>query len=84
VSRPPVQDDIDRLSLEQALIDFERANRRVTDLTRRLIELSEENRVLRKELELMHFRRYMVDRLRRVGLLRRLGKSVRRRMSEPE
>ena len=43
--------ELDRLSLTQALLDFEVANARVTDLTQRLIEASEEIAALRAELD---------------------------------
>jgi chromosome segregation ATPase len=53
---------LDTLSLEQALIDFERANARIIDLTQRLleasdeiIELKEKLRVARDELEALHY-----------------------------
>ena len=42
---------VDRLSLEQALRDFEVANRRVVDLTQRLLDATDEARALRTELE---------------------------------
>lgn len=64
--------DMDRLSLEQALIDFEVANKRVIDLTNRLVGALEENRVLRRELEIMPVRHYVASRLRRFGPLRGL------------
>jgi chromosome segregation ATPase len=43
--------ELDRLSLTQALLDFEVANARVTDLTQRLIEASNEIAALRAELD---------------------------------
>lgn len=43
--------DIDRLSLEQALRDFEVANARVIDLTQRLIAQTNETNRLRHEVE---------------------------------
>jgi hypothetical protein len=43
--------ELDRLSLTQALLDFEVANARVTDLTQRLIEASNEITALRAELD---------------------------------
>ena len=43
--------ELDRLSLTQALLDFEVANARVTDLTQRLIEASNEIAALRSELD---------------------------------
>ena len=42
--------ELDRLSLEQALRDFEVANARVVDLTQRLIGLSHEITSLREQL----------------------------------
>ncbi len=42
--------DLQPISLEQALMDVEIANVRVIDLTRRLIEMSEELQSLRSEL----------------------------------
>jgi hypothetical protein len=42
--------ELDRLSLEQALRDFEIANTRVRDLTQRLVEQSREVLALREEL----------------------------------
>ena len=44
-------EDLDRLSLEQALLDFEVANARVLDLTTRLIEQASVNASLRTEME---------------------------------
>ena len=44
---------LDRLSLEQALTDFEVANARVIDLTKRLVEASDELIRLRHEVELL-------------------------------
>ncbi len=44
-------DTIDRVSLEQALIDVEVANARVVDLTERLTESAEEIQRLRSEIE---------------------------------
>jgi hypothetical protein len=46
-----VQPDLDNVSLRQALIDFEIANARVLDLTRRLMEAQAESAELRAELE---------------------------------
>lgn len=43
--------ELDRLSLNQALLDFEVANARVTDLTQRLIEAANEIAALRAELD---------------------------------
>lgn len=43
--------ELDRLSLDQALLDFEVANVRVTDLTQRLIEAANEIAALRAELD---------------------------------
>lgn len=46
-----VQVQGDNLSLQQALVDFEIANARVLDLTRRLMEAQVENSELRDELD---------------------------------
>lgn len=43
--------DLDPLNLEQALIDFEVANARVIDLTRRLTEMNRQLTSARNELE---------------------------------
>jgi hypothetical protein len=43
--------ELDRLSLEQTLADFEVANARVVDLTQRLVDAAEEIRSLRIELD---------------------------------
>jgi hypothetical protein len=69
-----VENEMESLSLEQALIDFEVANRRVVDLTNRLVEALEENRVLKRELELMRVRRYVAVRLRNLGPVRWLAR----------
>ena len=42
--------DVDTINLEQALIDFEIANSRVVDLTRRLTSMSQELMRVRSEL----------------------------------
>jgi predicted nucleic acid-binding Zn-ribbon protein len=42
--------ELDRLSLEQAIRDFEIANARVIDLTQRLIDLADEVAILREQL----------------------------------
>jgi hypothetical protein len=42
--------DIDRVSLEQALRDFEIANARAIDLTQRLVDLSKEVTRLREQV----------------------------------
>jgi hypothetical protein len=44
---------LDQISLEQALLDFDVANARVIDLTRRLVEASDELNRLRHEVELL-------------------------------
>ena len=44
-----LQEEIDRLSLEQALRDFEVANARVIDLTQRLISANEKVLAVQKE-----------------------------------
>ena len=43
--------ELDRLSLTQALVDFEVANSRVTDLTQRLIDAANEIAALKAELD---------------------------------
>jgi hypothetical protein len=45
-----IERELDRLSLEQALRDFEVANTRVIELTQRLIDLSHEVTALREQL----------------------------------
>jgi hypothetical protein len=47
---PELERELDRLSVEQALRDFEIANARTIDLTQRLADLSTEVRVLRERL----------------------------------
>lgn|GEM_PF-3684802 len=47
---PATTRDIDRLSLNQALLDFEVANARTIDLTQRLLEAARENQDLRNQL----------------------------------
>lgn len=49
-SSDEVQDKLDQISLEQALIDFELANERVVDLTKRLISANEGLAAARAEL----------------------------------
>jgi hypothetical protein len=58
---------LDSLSLEQALLDFERANARVIDLTQRLLEASDELvelkaelRVTTDELEAVRYENHMI------------------------
>lgn len=50
---PPadLEHELDRLSLAQALRDFDVANARVVDLTHRLIAAGDELKALRQELE---------------------------------
>jgi hypothetical protein len=67
---------LDSLSLEQALIDFERANARVIDLTQRLleasgevIELKEKLRVALDELEGVRYENEMIKSSRPFKLL---------------
>lgn len=43
--------ELDRLSLTQALLDFEVANARTTDLTQRLIDAANEIAALKAELD---------------------------------
>jgi hypothetical protein len=47
---PAIQEELDRLSLHQALLDVEIANARVVDLTKRLLDLHDE--LARKTWEL--------------------------------
>lgn len=74
---------LDSLSLEQALIDFERANARVIDLTQRLLEASDEIlaatneiheleeklRVVQEELEAVRYENHMIRSSRPFKLL---------------
>lgn len=46
-----LDDQLDRLSLQRALVDFEVANARVIDLTHRYVEATEEIKQLRHDLE---------------------------------
>lgn len=46
-----LQGDLDRLSLQRALLDFDLANARVIDLTHRYVEATEEIKHLRHDLE---------------------------------
>jgi hypothetical protein len=41
-TEPAVNEELDRLSLQQALVDVEIANARVIDLTKRLLDTSDE------------------------------------------
>jgi hypothetical protein len=50
-ARPSLSSELDTLSLQQALVDFEIANARVLDLTARLVALHEDNVRLARELE---------------------------------
>jgi predicted nucleic acid-binding Zn-ribbon protein len=45
-----IERELDRLSLEQALRDFEIANARAIDLTERLVDLSKEISTLREQV----------------------------------
>lgn len=54
-------DAMDRLNLEQALIDFEIANARVVDLTGRVTALTSEVLKLRSELSLLQIRHGQVE-----------------------
>lgn len=47
---PELERELDRLSVEQALRDFEIANARTIDVTQRLVDLSTEVRELRERL----------------------------------
>jgi hypothetical protein len=51
MNQDEITEEMDHLSLEQALLDFEVANARVLDLTHRLIELGGVNNGLRAEIE---------------------------------
>jgi len=50
VVAPELERELDRLSVEQALRDFEIANARTIDVTQRLVDLSTEVRELREQL----------------------------------
>jgi hypothetical protein len=50
VTEPELDRELDRLSVEQALRDFEIANARTIDLTQRLVDLSHEVTDLREQL----------------------------------
>jgi hypothetical protein len=60
---------IDQISLEAALLDFEVANARVVDLTKRLVEATDDLIRLQNETE---FRRLEAEALRREADLLRL------------
>lgn len=70
------ESQLDRLSLEQSLIDFERANARVIDLTQRLLEASDEIievkeklRVALDQLEAVRYENEMIKSSRPFKLL---------------
>jgi hypothetical protein len=65
---------IDSVSLEQALIDFEVANARVIDLTERLTSMSKELHEARSTHQELH----EIQRSRAFKLLRFLGRVKRR------
>jgi len=68
-----VQGELDQLSLEQALIDFEVANRRVIDLTQRLLKAERALRELKAEsIGLRRLRRvlYLTGEARRILIAR--------------
>jgi hypothetical protein len=48
-----LKEEIDRLSLEQALRDFEIANTRVVDLTQRLISSNDKVLSIQRELDIL-------------------------------
>src|SRR5262245_36034263 len=50
VTESELERELDRLSVEQALRDFEIANARTVDLTQRLVDLSHEVTSLREQL----------------------------------
>jgi predicted nucleic acid-binding Zn-ribbon protein len=50
VAAKELERELDRLSVEQALRDFEIANARAVDLTHRLVDLSHEVTALREQL----------------------------------
>jgi hypothetical protein len=54
--------ELSRLSLEQALVDFEIANARVVDLTQRLVAAGEEIAELRREVEVLRAEKRERDR----------------------
>jgi hypothetical protein len=71
-----LDDQIDSLSLEQALLDFERANARVIDLTQRLLEASDELlelkaklRIASDELEAIRYENHMIKSSRAFKVL---------------
>jgi hypothetical protein len=66
-----LESQLDSLSLEQALIDFERANARVIDLTQRLLEASDEVIELKEKL------RVALDELKAVRYENEMIKSSR-------
>jgi predicted nucleic acid-binding Zn-ribbon protein len=76
--------EIDRLSLTQALRDFEVANQRVVDLTRRLLEANAQIRQLEEQIEGLSYRSLLlvrpaeaVKRSRLAPLLKRLRDRLR-------
>lgn len=69
---------IDRLSLEQSLRDFEVANARVVDLTRRLLEANEQIRILEVKIEALRFRSLLLVRPLEILKRSRLGTPLRK------
>jgi chromosome segregation ATPase len=57
--------ELDRLSLTQALVDFEVANARVTDLTQRLVDAANEIAALKAELDRRTAQLTELDRVHR-------------------
>ena len=73
---------MDQLSVEQALRDFEVANARVVDLTRRLVESNEQIRQLEDRISSLRFRSLIFERPIAVLKRSRLGvplKKIRNR-----
>jgi RNase P/RNase MRP subunit p29 len=75
--------DLDKLSLQQALRDFETANARVLDLTQRLLRSEQERKVLADELERLRLKLSQAERVRLPGpdLLVSLAGRVKKRLT---
>jgi len=69
--------ELDRLSLTNALLDFEVANARVTDLTQRLIDAANEIGALRAELDRRRIEYEELHKLR-VSKIYRIVKEIER------
>jgi hypothetical protein len=70
--------EMDRLSLEQSLRDFEIANARVIDLTRRLLEANEQIWALQRQVEASTLRAIALKRPVAVLKQSSLGRLARR------